>query len=276
MRHLGAEDRLVVEVSRVAGVDTPVRCRARFATSAGVGGEELTSKTPGVWPAGLDAPPHLTTTELIHALKARALLGSTVPPRFVNGLMRAMKTATAVRAVQASGWTYVEVDGFGVGWQAKENRAQRKQGTQLIAISRIRRDPELQVRAATDKMTVFSYAELLKQEDEFPPVTVFDDGEVLWLADGNHTLLAHKLAGKSMVRADVRRGTRRDALDHACRANGRHGLPLSAADDPEPGSAAEWEYDWELYDQLKPDHPESPIDLAIEARSVQRALGIPY
>ncbi len=52
--------------------------------------------------------------------------------------------------------------------------------------------------------------------DELPPVTVFrlEDGTLL-LADGYHRVAAAQAAGRAIVNADVRDGTKADALKFA-------------------------------------------------------------
>lgn len=100
----------------------------------------------------------------------------------------------------------------------------------LVAISAITRDPDLQVRVAIDPATVARYAELVRDGQSLEPVVLFDDGEHLWLADGHHTIAGYEGAGNDQVPAVTRKGTKRDAQDYACSANGRHGLPLSNAD----------------------------------------------
>jgi hypothetical protein len=60
--------------------------------------------------------------------------------------------------------------------------------------------------------TVQDYADALTNGAEFPPVVVFHDGTDHWLADGFHRLLAHEKAGLVDILADVRQGTKRDAL----------------------------------------------------------------
>jgi ParB-like chromosome segregation protein Spo0J len=59
----------------------------------------------------------------------------------------------------------------------------------------------------------------------FPPVVVFHYGQRHWLADGFHRLYAAEAAGIGVISADVRPGTRRDALKHALSANAQHGAP---------------------------------------------------
>jgi uncharacterized protein (DUF1015 family) len=51
--------------------------------------------------------------------------------------------------------------------------------------------------------------------DEAAPVTVFDTGDELILADGYHRAEAARQLGRTTIRADVRRGSRSDALRFA-------------------------------------------------------------
>jgi ParB-like nuclease domain len=51
--------------------------------------------------------------------------------------------------------------------------------------------------------------------DQATPVTVFDSGDGLLLADGYHRVAAAQRLGRTTIRADVRRGTRSDALRFA-------------------------------------------------------------
>lgn len=78
--------------------------------------------------------------------------------------------------------------------------------------------------------TVQDYADALTNGAEFPPVVVFHDGTDHWLADGFHRLLAHEKAGLVDILADVRQGTKRDALLFAVGANASHGLPRTNKD----------------------------------------------
>jgi hypothetical protein len=63
-----------------------------------------------------------------------------------------------------------------------------------------------------------------------PPVTLFFDGSDYWLADGFHRYHAHNKIGALEIAADVRNGTKRDAVLFSVGANGTHGLQRTNAD----------------------------------------------
>lgn len=91
-------------------------------------------------------------------------------------------------------------------------------------------DGDTQPRETIDEAVVKEYAERIQAGDKFPPVVVFFDGEHHWIADGFHRALAHQSAGLEDVAADIRPGTREDAIWFACSANRAHGLLRSSAD----------------------------------------------
>lgn len=99
-----------------------------------------------------------------------------------------------------------------------------------IPIVAVRRDGGTQVRESMNPTTVQDYKDALLNGDEFPPVTVFHDGEVYWLADGFHRLLAHEAAGLVDILAEIHEGTKRDALLFAVGANASHGLQRTNKD----------------------------------------------
>lgn len=101
---------------------------------------------------------------------------------------------------------------------------------ETIAIARLRRDGGTQPRASLDPATVEAYAEGVREGSAFPPVIVFHDGTDHWLADGFHRTEAHVAAGLAEIRADIRAGTRRDAVLFACGANATHGLRRTTDD----------------------------------------------
>ena len=71
-------------------------------------------------------------------------------------------------------------------------------------------DPE----AHLDALRVERYARML---DVLPPVVVFDTPEGLLLVDGYHRLAAARRCGLESVEAEVRSGSRHDALKYAAR-----------------------------------------------------------
>src|SRR5882724_4206823 len=82
----------------------------------------------------------------------------------------------------------------------------------LLRLSLIRTDARTQSRAAIDEPTVAEYAERMIAGDRFPPVVVFRNNGPYFLADGFHRLRARKLAKFETIDAEVRQGTRLDAL----------------------------------------------------------------
>jgi len=99
-----------------------------------------------------------------------------------------------------------------------------------LKISEIRMDAGTQIRVRIDDATVKEYAEAYRDGAKFPPVVVFHDGSENILADGFHRVWGAKAAGLVDVLADVRRGSRVDALKYALGANAVHGLKRTNAD----------------------------------------------
>ena len=94
-----------------------------------------------------------------------------------------------------------------------------------LRIDLIRIDGGTQPRAHLNPETVTEYANAMADDGcVFPPVTVFYDGADYWLADGFHRVAASKEAGFADIDADIRQGTRRDAVLFSVGANADHGL----------------------------------------------------
>ncbi len=74
------------------------------------------------------------------------------------------------------------------------------------------------------------YADDLREGAVFPPVLLFNDGTDHWLVDGYHRVLAAEMIGLTEIAAEVRQGTRRDAVLYSCGANATHGLRRTNAD----------------------------------------------
>ena len=98
-------------------------------------------------------------------------------------------------------------------------------GPNSLPVASIRTDGGTQARLRINDETVTEYAEALVGGAIFPPVMVYYDGGHYWLAGGFHPLAAYKQSeyAKSIM-ADIRQGTRRDAVLCAVGSNASHGL----------------------------------------------------
>ena len=101
---------------------------------------------------------------------------------------------------------------------------------QLFDLDLLRLDGGTQSRAEIDQVTVDAYADAIRSDAIFPPIVVFYDGEKYWLADGFHRVHAHKQEGCITISAEVRSGTRREAILYSVGANATHGLRRTNAD----------------------------------------------
>ena len=104
-----------------------------------------------------------------------------------------------------------------------------------IRNSAIKIDGGTQMRAHLDPATVEEYADAMTDAGwgKFPPIIAYYDGNDYWLADGFHRLAAFRSIANysdALIPADVRSGTRRDAILHAAGANASHGLRRTNAD----------------------------------------------
>ncbi len=95
-------------------------------------------------------------------------------------------------------------------------------------ISKIKLDA--QVRESINPEVVEQYAEAMTDGVVFPPVEVFTDGTEYHLADGYHRVMAATRNQFTEIPANIRPGTRSDALWYALGANQAHGLRMSRAD----------------------------------------------
>lgn len=102
-----------------------------------------------------------------------------------------------------------------------------KKNLNLILLARVRLDGGTQPRVEMDLDLIDEYAEHLAS---LPPVLVMFDGKHHWLCDGYHRLKAHQKAGKKEILAEVRKGTRREAILLSLGVNAEHGLRRTNAD----------------------------------------------
>jgi hypothetical protein len=100
---------------------------------------------------------------------------------------------------------------------------------ETIHIDRISTDGT-QTRAELNQAVISEYAEAYKEGIELPPIEVYFDETVYWLADGFHRVKAVQQIGRDTIAANVHSGGQREALGSALGANERHGLRRTNAD----------------------------------------------
>ncbi|MCC5644821.1 hypothetical protein LC607_18120 [Nostoc sp. CHAB 5824] len=93
-----------------------------------------------------------------------------------------------------------------------------------IQIATIKLDGGTQSRAGINQQVIDEYAAAWRDGAKFPPIIAFYDGENYWLADGFHRCISAKQANVAEIEADIRQGTRRDAVLYSVGANSNHGL----------------------------------------------------
>lgn len=93
-----------------------------------------------------------------------------------------------------------------------------------VPLEKLRINGGTQPRVELNEAAVADYAETIRMAGNLPPVTVYFDGIDFWLADGFHRYHAHRAAGAMEIEAEVREGTRRDAVLFSVGANASHGL----------------------------------------------------
>lgn len=99
-----------------------------------------------------------------------------------------------------------------------------------ILLSHIAFDAGTQIRASINESVVAQYAERMTEGDSFPPIVLFHDGNQHYLADGFHRFMAAQRNDFRDIDADVRPGTRQDALWFALGANRINGQRLDPVD----------------------------------------------
>jgi ElaB/YqjD/DUF883 family membrane-anchored ribosome-binding protein len=122
---------------------------------------------------------------------------------------------------------------------------------QKIRLEKIKVDGDLQVRDKIIEDAVREYADVIRNGGKMPPVTVFFDGKAYHLADGWHRYFAHKQAAFPEIEADVREGTRRDAILFAVSANDKHGLRRTNADKRRAVLVLLEDFEWSEWNNTK-------------------------
>ncbi len=100
-----------------------------------------------------------------------------------------------------------------------------------LLLDEITLDSDTQPRVEANRRALEEYAELVRYEEEqFPPVVVFWDGQRYLLADGYHRYAAYKGGWRKTIPCRIYSGSKRDAVLYSVGANGRHGLNMTNAD----------------------------------------------
>ena len=120
-----------------------------------------------------------------------------------------------------------------------------------LKLTQVKLDSGLQARAALSETVVQEYTEVVREGGKMPPVTVFHDGTEYHLADGWHRYFAHKGAGFADIEADIKEGTRRDAILYSVSANDKHGLRRSNADKRKAVLVLLEDFEWSEWNDVK-------------------------
>jgi len=120
-----------------------------------------------------------------------------------------------------------------------------------LKLTDVKLDSGLQARAALSETVVQEYTEVVREGGKMPPVTVFHDGTEYHLADGWHRYFAHKGAGFAEIDADIKEGTRRDAILYSVSANDKHGLRRSNADKRKAVLVLLEDFEWSEWNDVK-------------------------
>ncbi|GGR31522.1 ParB/RepB/Spo0J family partition protein [Deinococcus ruber] len=100
-----------------------------------------------------------------------------------------------------------------------------------LRTDQIRTDGGTQMRVGPYHEDVLSdYGDVIQNGGSLPPLVVFFDAQHYWLADGFHRLKAYKTLNVREVEAEVKEGSKRDAILFAVGANASHGLRRTNAD----------------------------------------------
>ena len=99
-----------------------------------------------------------------------------------------------------------------------------------ISIKSINSDSRTQARVSLNSEVITEYADQMRADHEFPPISIIADGEDLFIADGHHRFYAAVQAGRTESAAVINPGTLRDAIFAGLSANAKHGLRRSGLD----------------------------------------------
>jgi len=99
-----------------------------------------------------------------------------------------------------------------------------------ISLKEIVLDAGTQSREKIDEALVAQYADDMLNGAQFPPITVYFDGDKYYPSDGHHRCLAAIKAGIPNISCEVIEGTQRDAVFASFGANPHHGKSRTSGD----------------------------------------------
>ena len=104
----------------------------------------------------------------------------------------------------------------------------KSEARNTVRLDEIKIEDGAQIREFINWHAVNEYAERMSAGDTFPPVVVFHDGTHYFMGDGFHRARAG-LCARHTILADVRKGTKEDAIWFALGANKTNGLQLTGS-----------------------------------------------
>jgi hypothetical protein len=84
-----------------------------------------------------------------------------------------------------------------------------------LSLNLIHTDDAIKPRLELDRRWIEALAKAIRQDCKLPPVVCFYDGDNYWLADGLDRLEAAKLAEQKTILADIRQGSRQEAISYS-------------------------------------------------------------
>lgn len=126
----------------------------------------------------------------------------------------------------------------------KKPKATQKPETIRLPLDSVCVDKSIQSREKLNENVILEYTEAMKDGAKFPDIVVFYDGSVYWLADGFHRFEAARRLKVEDTGAEVKEGTKRDAILYSACANSKHGLRRTNADKRKAVSILIKDEDW--------------------------------
>lgn len=99
-----------------------------------------------------------------------------------------------------------------------------------LALSKIRTDGGTQPRDVLDCDAVNDYMDAMECGAAFPPVDIFYDGKVYWLAHGFHRRAVAEQLGRKTIACEIHQGTQQDAQWFSYSVNQTNGLRRTCED----------------------------------------------